>query len=316
MNHSFADLLNSDPHLPEMIGYIRQLVSGTDGRVVSRNAALAYLGIITAFADRGLLEVGWAPRLLIDIEGKEFEIVLDDEEQLEEPAVVLPPRLEMDLTMAGSFGLPGSSRDHSKQSKLRRFLESLADRDYSGLSVPPLVNRSSVVSVGQLEGEAAASAQVEEGIVGNIVNHLLTLESLDKRWASLTVATNIAYWRLGEAYNAFVESKRGSIPSSRNARTEQKVIFELLCSEPAFQEASKGLKARWSLQKRLQRARKFTLLVGLFGAVVLHAEPEVSVSRIDALKLTDLYLLAQEKSSCAMIQVVVRKLASISIMEV
>jgi hypothetical protein len=45
---------------------------------------------------------------------------------------------------------------------------------------------------------------------------------------------------------------------------------------------------RSKLQKRLQRARKFDALVGLFGKQVLLMAPEISVSRLDVLKLSDL----------------------------
>jgi hypothetical protein len=45
------------------------------------------------------------------------------------------------------------------------------------------------------------------------------------------------------------------------------------------------------LQKRLQRARKFLLLVEVFGPFVLNVVPEISVSRLDMVKLDDLYKL-------------------------
>ena len=45
------------------------------------------------------------------------------------------------------------------------------------------------------------------------------------------------------------------------------------------------------MQKRLQRARKFLLLVDVFGPFVLNVVPEISVSRLDTVKLDDLYKL-------------------------
>jgi hypothetical protein len=42
------DLLTSDPHLPEMMPYVQNLVEGPEAEVVARNAALAYLALITA----------------------------------------------------------------------------------------------------------------------------------------------------------------------------------------------------------------------------------------------------------------------------
>ena len=45
---------------------------------------------------------------------------------------------------------------------------------------------------------------------------------------------------------------------------------------------------RTRLQKRLQRARKFAILVEIFGQSVLSFVPEVSVSQIDLVKMGDL----------------------------
>jgi hypothetical protein len=76
--------------------------------------------------------------------------------------------------------------------------------------------------------------------------------------------------------------------SGLHPRTEQKVIFDMLCNEPDFQVASKDLTTQWSVKKRLQRGRKFLLLVKLFGKKILHAVPEVSVTRLEPVKLEDL----------------------------
>jgi hypothetical protein len=69
-----GDLLTSDPHLPEMMSYVQHLVEGPEAEVVARNAALAYLAVITAFAEKGLLQIDWAPRLLIEVGNREFEV--------------------------------------------------------------------------------------------------------------------------------------------------------------------------------------------------------------------------------------------------
>ena len=57
------DLLTNDPHLPEMMRYVQHLVEGPEAEVVARNAALAYLALITPFAEEGLLQIDWARRL-------------------------------------------------------------------------------------------------------------------------------------------------------------------------------------------------------------------------------------------------------------
>ena len=46
--------------------------------------------------------------------------------------------------------------------------------------------------------------------------------------------------------------------------------------------------SRSTLKKRLQRGRKFELLVRIFGTGILSAVPEVSVSRVDQVRLEDL----------------------------
>ena len=48
------------------------------------------------------------------------------------------------------------------------------------------------------------------------------------------------------------------------------------------------MKAGQAVRKRLQRARKFWLLVQKYGTVVLNAAPQVSVSKVDLLRLEDL----------------------------
>jgi hypothetical protein len=51
------------------------------------------------------------------------------------------------------------------------------------------------------------------------------------------------------------------------------------------------LKAKSTLKKRLQRGRKFVLLVKALGNDILYAVPEVSVTRLDAIRLEELALL-------------------------
>lgn len=65
----------------------------------------------------------------------------------------------------------------------------------------------------------------------------------------------------------------------------------MLCNEAEFQVAPKDLATVWSLKKRLQRGRKFALLVKIFGKDILYAIPDVSVTRLDGVKLEDLVKL-------------------------
>jgi hypothetical protein len=64
-----------------------------------------------------------------------------------------------------------------------------------------------------------------------------------------------------------------------------------LCEKPAFVASASPGPARFALQKRLQRARKFLSLVDVFGPFLLNVVPEISVSRLDMVKLDDLYKL-------------------------
>ncbi|KAJ9091919.1 hypothetical protein QFC21_007032 [Naganishia friedmannii] len=94
--------------------------------------------------------------------------------------------------------------------------------------------------------------------------------------ASLSIKTNWAYWQLGKAYEAFCEVNTVHTKDRDwNHRSMQQRLFALL-----------------SLQKRLQRARKFLLPVDTFGMSVLSSVPEVSVSRMDVLKMEELRSLA------------------------
>jgi hypothetical protein len=54
----------------------------------------------------------------------------------------------------------------------------------------------------------------------------------------------------------------------------------------------KSTKTRARLQKRLQRARKFVILVDVFGEQALQWVPEISVSRLDIVRLEDLQKIA------------------------
>jgi hypothetical protein len=42
-----------------MMRYVQHLVEGDEPEVIARNAALVHLAIITAFAERGLLQADW-----------------------------------------------------------------------------------------------------------------------------------------------------------------------------------------------------------------------------------------------------------------
>ncbi|RSH95819.1 hypothetical protein EHS25_000912 [Saitozyma podzolica] len=121
------DLLTSDPHLPEIMRYVQQLVD-PEAEVVARNAALAYLALITAFAEKGLLQIDWAPRLLIEVGNGEFEINLDGGEDLNPVSMTL-------VTPSGSpvdIDRGRESQDPAQPSKTKAMalLDALEARDF------------------------------------------------------------------------------------------------------------------------------------------------------------------------------------------
>ena len=89
------------------------------------------------------------------------------------------------------------------------------------------------------------------------------------------------------------------------------MLFELLCKEPCFQHTASDQSARSSLKKRLQRGRKFDLLVKVFGVNVLYAVPEVSVSRLDAVKLEDLVQLGSGSIEGVKVKRILQKMVTL-----
>jgi hypothetical protein len=56
------------------VTYVEHLVEGPEAEIIARNAALAYLALITAFAEKGLLQIDRAPRVLIEVGNRGFEV--------------------------------------------------------------------------------------------------------------------------------------------------------------------------------------------------------------------------------------------------
>ena len=74
INPTMSDLERGDPHLPEMISFLRHLVQGKTQREAAKNAALAYLALMTAFQQEGMVELEWVPSLAIDVGDIEYEV--------------------------------------------------------------------------------------------------------------------------------------------------------------------------------------------------------------------------------------------------
>ena len=95
---SIEDLNRGDPRLQEMIRFIKFLVERDNDKEVAHNASLAYLAIITAFQQAGLVEAEWVPVLTIDVGDVEYEVrtnlclskTIDQPEANEKSSVPLP----------------------------------------------------------------------------------------------------------------------------------------------------------------------------------------------------------------------------------
>lgn len=72
----------------------------------------------------------------------------------------------------------------------------------------------------------------------------------------------------------------------------EKEAFARLCATPRMADWMNSTTGRARLQKRLQRARKFVILVEIFDKQVLQWVPEISVSRLDLVRIEDLQKIA------------------------
>jgi hypothetical protein len=206
-------------------------------------------------------------------------------------------------------------------------LDALEARDYTSAirhaaSHPKYLPTSCEGLMGEEVDVAMSSASEIKGIMDQI----RVLQTLDERSMTLSVSTNFAYWRLGVAYQAFadvslytrhypdrlmkpLQRRRSNFGPALHPRTEQRIIFDLLWDDPDFRLAS-DLTTQWALKKRLQRGRKFLLLVTIFGTNVLHAVPEVSVRRLDLVSLEELKKLATGSVETVRVKRILGRMAS------
>ena len=140
---------------------------------------------------------------------------------------------------------------------------------------------------------------------------LHSLDRLERGMVNLSIEVNLAYSRLGSGYQSHFEVstsiwindttlllinqhwRRFSMNAkTSHPRTEQALFLDYLYREPMLSDWLATSLGRTAFKKRLQRARKFELLKRIFGLKILYAAPDVSVSRVDAVKLHDLEKLA------------------------
>jgi hypothetical protein len=199
-----------------MIGYIRQLLDGEDSASIAANAALAYLALVVAFSDRSLLQISWAPCILIEVGEKEFEVSPVDPVKYQIQLLISKQIILDNRQVAGDAVMEplcsGVSENelgwqaHRPSSKMESFLDSLATRDLSNL-VPIQHDYLSLIpgTLIQAGGDTGQDCGTLNGTPAlRVINHLAVLQSLDKTALSLSVSINVAYWKLGEAYEVFV----------------------------------------------------------------------------------------------------------------
>jgi len=88
----------------------------------------------------------------------------------------------------------------------------------------------------------------------------------------------------------------------------EKEAFAKLCATPPVIQWLESPTARARLQKRLQRARKFVIIVDIFGEQVLQWVPEISVSRLDLVRLEDLQKIASGSIEQKRVQIIKNRL--------
>jgi len=325
-------LSHADPTLHEMIRYIRHVLDRHDPREIAHNAALVYLAMFTAFRDTKLLELDWAPSLSLDIGDREYEIVISHVspvttfgEKANLSKMARPQGSDMmDIernsdapTSANHSPVVGHGTRCSEKAKylpkngsskafvlLDTLIERMDKDAFRGgtmATVPFDTIRSHVTEAG---AEATPSK-----ISSWLINEISRLDHLLVQADKISIAINCCYWSIGVSYRNFckvrcvmrglswwfhslLKASNATLAGSQHPRTTEKDNFARLCATPPVVEWLKSTRTRARLQKRLQRARKFVILVDVFGEQALQWVPEISVSRLDIVRLEDLQKIA------------------------
>ena len=195
----------------------------------------------------------------------------------------------------------GSSKAFALLDTLIERMETDAFRDGTMATVPLDTIRLHVT-------EAAAEATPSK-ISSWLIDEISRLDHLLVQADKISIAINCCYWSIGVSYRNFckvrcvtrgvswwfhglLKASSATLGGSQHPRTMEKDNFARLCATPPVVEWMKSTKTRARLQKRLQRARKFVILVDVFGEQALQWVPEISVSRLDIVRLEDLQKIA------------------------
>ena len=144
-----------------------------------------------------------------------------------------------------------------------------------------------------------------------LVDEMSRLDRLLVQADKMSISINCCYWSIGVSYREFCKVRlapcrlhqwtHNSHQSSQviqrdsqhqHPRTLEKEAFARLCAKPRISDRLGSEAARSRFKKRLQRARKFVILVDVFGEQVLQWVPENSVSRLDHVRQEDLQKIA------------------------
>ena len=71
---NIADIGKVHDDMPHLVSFIERLLSSGSPEEIAHKASTAYLALIIAFERKQLMEVDFAPRLVIDIDNHEFEV--------------------------------------------------------------------------------------------------------------------------------------------------------------------------------------------------------------------------------------------------
>lgn len=86
----------------------------------------------------------------------------------------------------------------------------------------------------------------------------------------------------------------GRTYSTQPSAHRQKLYLELLYRNPDVQMLYATETDRMRLRKRLQRSRKYSTLVDIFGQWILDVVPQVCVSRLDVIRSEDLEAIRRD----------------------
>jgi len=112
-----------------------------------------------------------------------------------------------------------------------------------------------------------------------------------------------------------LQSAKEGITSAWDSKPEQKSLIDLVLAHDDMADYIKSGNgntsgtSREAIKKRLQRARKFLMIVELFGTTVLNAAPDVSVSRLDLVSLQLLAGLVHEGNSNRIVETIRRNIS-------